>query len=122
MTNGKTLESPDRYVDLLSHFSFLSQVLSECDASPPEGGESCHVPWRAVDLELTADEHLLNFTGLCTSHYAVMPEIQYRQVESRISSAANFFSAALVPFILDDVMQFVVSRAEGVLDRSRADS
>ena len=63
----------------------------------------------AAERALTADEHLLNFTGLCTPHYAVMPEIQYRQVESRISSAAGFFSAALVPFILDDVMQFVVS-------------
>lgn len=55
------------------------------------------------------DEHLLNFTGPCTGYYAILPDDLYRKCESRVSNAARFFSSAIVPFVLEDTMQFVVS-------------
>lgn len=54
------------------------------------------------------DEHLLNFTGPCTSNYASLPDDLFKKCESRVSNAAQFFSSAIVPFVLEDTMQFVV--------------
>jgi hypothetical protein len=69
---------------------------------------------------LMIDEHLLNFTGPCTGNYAVLPDDLYRKCELRVSNAAQFFSSAIVPFILEDTMQFVVSLQSTLLDVGRS--
>lgn len=59
--------------------------------------------------KLTIDDHILNFQGHCSAGYAVLPDSLVRTLEHKIYNAAQFVAAALVPFILDDTMQFVVS-------------
>ena len=55
------------------------------------------------------DDHLLNFTGPCSPAYHYLPPRARSAIESRILKAAEFTSAVVVPFILDDFKQFFVS-------------
>ncbi|ORY24785.1 hypothetical protein BCR39DRAFT_545930 [Naematelia encephala] len=86
MTNNKAMDSPDKYVDLLSNLCYSAQVI---------------------------DEHLSCFTGPCTPAYHVLPEKLYRQIESRITRTAEFVGAVVVPFILDDFKQFFLRYLKG---------
>jgi len=54
------------------------------------------------------DEHLHCLTGPCTPAYHALPEQAYRQIEARITRAADFVGAVIVPFVLDDFKQFFV--------------
>jgi hypothetical protein len=77
------LDSSDKYVELLHQFCSSVQAI---------------------------DSHLYNFTGPCSpSYHYLTPRIR-SSIEARIVKAAEFTSAVVVPFILDDFRQFFVSR------------
>jgi hypothetical protein len=77
------LDSSDKYVELLHQFCSSVQAI---------------------------DSHLYNFTGPCSpSYHYLTPRIR-SSIEARIVKAADFTSAVVVPFILDDFRQFFVSR------------
>jgi hypothetical protein len=63
----------------------------------------------STELIIYLDEHLLCFSGLCTPAYATLPEGSYRAIEARVSRAAEFVGVVIVPFIMDDAKQFLVS-------------
>ena len=58
---------------------------------------------------MQTDDHLQCFTGACTPGYHALPETSYRQIESRLTRAAQFVGAVVAPFVLDDFKQFFVS-------------
>jgi hypothetical protein len=70
-------------------------------------GESSSIP-NGSSL-IFADEHLKNFTGPCTPGYHALPEKIYRQIESRILRSAEFVGVVLIPFIMEDFRQYMVS-------------
>lgn len=80
MSRGQ--DSPDRYVDLLGQLFYSVQVI---------------------------DDHLRCFTGPCTPAYNALSQKTYKGIESRISRAAQFVGAVMVPFVLDDFRLFMVS-------------
>jgi hypothetical protein len=75
-------DSPERYVDLLGQLFLSAQVV---------------------------DEHLRCFTGPCTPAYHALPHKTYKQIETRLTRAAQFVGAVIVPFVMDDFRQFMVS-------------
>lgn len=54
------------------------------------------------------DDHLCNFTGACSPAYHYLPPRARSAIEQRILRAAEFTSAVVVPFVLDDFKQFFV--------------
>jgi len=96
-----SLDSPDRYVDLLSDLCSHAQIIGRPNLSPA---------WPIADAR-HADDHMLCFTGPCTPAYHSLPDKSYRQIEARITRAADFVRSVIVPFILDDFKQFFVSHA-----------
>ncbi|WWC64129.1 uncharacterized protein I303_106737 [Kwoniella dejecticola CBS 10117] len=78
------LEGTDKYVELLESFCIGAQIIND---------------------------HLLNFTspsGECTSAYAILPEKPYRNIEARLRRISEFIGLIIVPFILDDLKQFLL--------------
>ncbi len=60
--------------------------------------------------DLDIDDHLLSVTGPCTPAYHSLSESSYRQLEAKLYRCAESVGAAVVPFVLDDTRQFLVSR------------
>lgn len=75
-------DSAERYVDILQQLFYSAQVI---------------------------DDHLRCFTGPCTASYHALPHKTYKQIETRITRAAQFVGAVIVPFVLEDLRQFMVS-------------
>jgi hypothetical protein len=78
-----SLDSSDKYVELLQQFCQSAQTL---------------------------DDHLHNFTGPCAPSYHFLNPRARELLEERLRRAAEFTKAVVVPFILDDLKQFFVSR------------
>jgi hypothetical protein len=75
------IDSSDKYVQLLHHFCASIQGL---------------------------EEHLYNFTGPCAPSYHYLDQRMRSAIEARVLKAAEFASAVVVPFVLDDFKQFFV--------------
>lgn len=75
-------DSAERYVEILGQLFYSVQVI---------------------------DEHLHCFTGPCTAAYHALPHKTYKQIETRVTRAAQFVGAVIVPFVLEDLKQFMVS-------------
>jgi len=75
------IDSSDKYVQLLHHFCASIQGL---------------------------EDHLLNFTGPCAPSYHYLDQRTRSAIEARVMKAAEFASAVVVPFVLDDFKQFFV--------------
>jgi hypothetical protein len=75
------IDSSDKYVHLLHHFCASIQGL---------------------------EEHLYNFTGPCAPSYHYLDQRMRSAIEARVLKAAEFASAVVVPFVLDDFKQFFV--------------
>ena len=75
------IDSSDKYVQLLHHFCASIQGL---------------------------EEHLYNFTGPCAPSYHYLDQRTRSAIEARVLKAAEFASAVVVPFVLDDFKQFFV--------------
>nr|XP_031862325.1 uncharacterized protein CI109_002290 [Kwoniella shandongensis]KAA5529397.1 hypothetical protein CI109_002290 [Kwoniella shandongensis] len=86
ISSSKSLDSSDKYVDLLAHLCVAAQVI---------------------------DEHLSNLTGSCTPSYAALPEKSYREIEGRVHRSAEFVGAVVIPFVLDDFKQFFLRYLKG---------
>ncbi|KIR28350.1 hypothetical protein I309_02647 [Cryptococcus deuterogattii LA55] len=86
ISNNKTLDAPDRYVDNLAYFCMASQTLAD---------------------------HLANIIGPCTPAYASMSEIAYRDIEIRVKRSAEFVRLVVVPFVLEDFKQFLLRYLKG---------
>ncbi|TXT08738.1 hypothetical protein VHUM_02866 [Vanrija humicola] len=84
MSRGQ--DSPDRYVDLLGQLFYSVQVI---------------------------DDHLRCFTGPCTPAYNALSQKTYKNIESRITRAAQFVGAVIVPFVLDDFRLFMSGYLKG---------
>lgn len=59
-------------------------------------------------IVMSAD-HLANIIGPCTPAYASMSEKAYRDIETRVKRSAEFVRVVVVPFVLEDFKQFLVS-------------
>ncbi|BEI99476.1 hypothetical protein CcaverHIS631_0405190 [Cutaneotrichosporon cavernicola] len=81
-------DSGERYVDILGQLFYAAQVI---------------------------DDHLRCFTGPCTAAYHALPHKTYKQIETRITRAAQFFGAVIVPFVLEDLRQFMLGYLKGGL-------
>ncbi|KIY32253.1 hypothetical protein I305_05204 [Cryptococcus gattii E566] len=86
ISNNKTLDAPDRYVDNLAYFCMASQTLAD---------------------------HLANIIGPCTPAYASMSEKAYRDIETRVKRSAEFIRVVVVPFVLEDFKQFLLRYLKG---------
>lgn len=82
-------DSPDRYIEALAQFFSSAQ---------------------------TIDDHLRCFTGPSTAAYLSIPHKTYQQIEARVTRAAQFVGTIIVPFVLDDLKQFMVSRSDTAQD------
>lgn len=66
--------------------------------------------WIIIDVSiLISADHLANFIGPCTPAYASISEKAYRDIEVRVKRSAEFVRVAVVPFVLEDFKQFLVS-------------
>lgn len=97
-----SLDSPDRYVDLLSALCFNAQVIGR---SPTSISMTKH----HVITETSTDDHLTNLSGACTASYQSLPLQSYEQINVKITRMAEFFAVVVIPFVLDDFKQFFVS-------------
>ncbi|EAL20311.1 hypothetical protein CNBF1220 [Cryptococcus deneoformans B-3501A] len=86
ISNNKTLDTPDRYVDNLAYFCMTSQILAD---------------------------HLANLIGPCTPAYASMSEKAYHDIETRVRRSAEFVRVVVVPFVLEDFKQFLLRYLKG---------
>ncbi|OWZ40124.1 hypothetical protein J010_03870 [Cryptococcus neoformans] len=86
ISNNKSLDTPDRYVDNLAYFCVTSQILAD---------------------------HLANFIGPCTPAYASISEKAYRDIEVRVKRSAEFVRVVVVPFVLEDFKQFLLRYLKG---------
>jgi hypothetical protein len=59
------------------------------------------------------DEHLKNVKGACTPGYHALPDKIFRQIEVRVLRAAEFVGKVLIPFMMDDVKQYLVCSCDG---------
>lgn len=62
-------------------------------------------------IMMSAD-HLANIIGPCTPAYASMSEKAYRDIETRVKRSAEFIRVVVVPFVLEDFKQFLVSTCQ----------
>lgn len=69
--------------------------------------------WMVIDatIMMSAD-HLANIIGPCTPAYASMSEKAYRDIETRVKRSAEFIRVVVVPFVLEDFKQFLVSTCQ----------
>ncbi|GMK59353.1 hypothetical protein CspeluHIS016_0703680 [Cutaneotrichosporon spelunceum] len=81
-------DSGERYVDILGQLFYAAQSI---------------------------DDHLRCFTGPCTAAYHALPHKTYKQIETRVTRAAQFFGAVIVPFVLEDLRQFMLGYLKGGL-------
>lgn len=88
-------DTGERYVDILGQLFYAAQVI---------------------------DDHLRCFTGPCTAAYHALPHKTYKQIETRMTRAAQFFGAVILPFVLEDLRQFMVSPRSLRSRRRRAEN
>lgn len=62
-------------------------------------------------IMMSAD-HLANIIGPCTPAYASMSVKAYRDIETRVKRSAEFIRVVVVPFVLEDFKQFLVSTCQ----------
>lgn len=93
-------DDPDKYVDSLSKICWSVQIIGK--RSPFRG--------RRIDPDKTADDHLLSVTGPCTPAYHALSESSYRALETKLYRCAESIASMIVPFVLDDTKQFLVSQ------------
>lgn len=79
-------DSPDRYIESLAQFFTSAQ---------------------------TIDDHLRCFTGPSTPGYYAIPHKTYTQIEARVTRAAQFVGTVIVPFVMDDLRQFMLGYLKG---------
>jgi hypothetical protein len=79
---SRNSDNPDRYIDLLQQLFASFQII---------------------------DEHLRCFTGPCTVAYTALPHKTFKQIETRLTRAANFVGVVVIPFVMDDLRQLLVS-------------
>jgi len=79
---SRSQDNPDRYLDLLQQLFASFQII---------------------------DDHLHCFTGQCTPAYHSLPPKTYKQIEARLTRAAQFVAMVVIPFVMDDLRQLLVS-------------
>lgn len=90
-----------------SRFSARVDKMSRGSDSPDRYIESLSLLFAAVQ---TIDDHLRCFTGPSTPGYYAIPHKTYTQIEARVTRAAQFVGAVIVPFVMDDLRLFIVSK------------
>jgi hypothetical protein len=81
---SRNSDSTDRYIDLLQQLFASFQTL---------------------------DDHLSCITGPCTPAYHALPAKTYRHLEARLTRASQFVGIVVVPCVMDDLRQLLVSMA-----------
>ncbi|WVQ81467.1 hypothetical protein IAT38_003591 [Cryptococcus sp. DSM 104549] len=86
ISNSKTIDTPEKYVENLQYLCGAAQVLHQ---------------------------HLLNYLGPATPAYASLPEKPYREIEVRLRRTTEFVGKVVVPFVLEDFKAFMLRYLKG---------